>query len=253
MNLKKRRTAALVVWMGVVQPAAAQAPVPRVRFFASVDYFLGDGAKGGAESEGRKAAQSVLTAGYDSVSMEGKAEGGIGGRLGALWNPLASSGIVIGEDPFSLGIGGSVGFVEGPEVRVRLDAKSASQGDGRFTYDARTRFLRVLADARIRVPLRVGKMGLLLGAGLGLARGWVRANLTPSGSLESVGRDVEEQSWTGLAWEISPALEIPIGPVELSAGVRYADFPRLKRRGGSLAIVAPMDWNPFGLFVEAAF
>lgn len=229
-------------------------PPRRVRYYTTVEYFLKDGAGRKAADAAKPAQADILSFGYDSTSVETKARGGFGVRAGAFWQPFASRSLVLGEEPETFLIGGSLGYIGGPVVRQRLDAKSASQGDGSVSYVHRTYFLRALAEAQARLPVNE-RLGLRLGMGVGLAHARSRASLSMSGSLASVSgvTGSERRSWTGLTWELSPSLSVPWGRRDLTLGLRYADFPRFKAKENSTAVMDSLDWNPWGFFLSASF
>lgn len=202
------------------EPRVEEFSGPRVRYFASADFFLPGSAADGLKSDLSKAAP------YSRVETGP----GVGLRGGALYRLT-----------HGLGLGASLGYLRGPDSQILLEAPGGSAAGERTSV-----FSRALLETRYEFPLGE-HWSARLGAGFGYAR--ASAQESCSGTLAASCAAAQSASWGGLSWEAGPALALRLGGAELTLGARYASFPRFK---GSAAM-SEFKWNAPGLLLGIEF
>jgi hypothetical protein len=213
-----------------------------VKGFMRLDAWVREEAYKADHEQARASVPGFLSIGYDSASASAKETGGMGLRGGLLW--------LSRERPVAMG--GSVGYVLGPEQELTLNAVDAAAEDGRRHTLMETDFLRVMFEAQARATL-ARRVELRVGGGAGLAKGRIRRNVGNSGSFVSAlqyeASRSNARSWDGLAWEVSPALAFLGEETELELGLTYAYFPALAADGGFNAF----EWSPLGVHLKFEF
>jgi opacity protein-like surface antigen len=218
------------------RPAPARPYVPRpARLFWQVDFWTKDGAFEEDEEAVRRFVEALPGAGYTGASGSVSTSGGLGFRFGLL-KPTRSG----------IDLGGSVGYVLGPEQEVRIRGSGSPSGAGELQSRAETDFFRAMLEAQKELPL-LGRVALRLKAGLGLASGRIRAEDRASGSfvtaLGFAAADDYSRRWNGPTWEFVPSLLLKGRGVDVEVGAGLAGFPTMKEDGD----FNEFRWRPIGL------
>ena len=105
-----------------------------------------------------------------------------------------------------------------------------------------------------------GKMELRLGAGIGVASGKLedsyedRTIFDPTyfgPTPDNLVQTDESKKWTGVTWEIGPALAYAGDRVDVEIGLVYSSFPKMKEDQNKS--LAEFKWNPIGIRLGVAF
>lgn len=232
------------IWSEEPEEPAARAPyIPRPpRFTWQLDIWTRDGAFEDDEDAVKDFFQQTLpAAGYTSGTASVETSGGIGFRFGA-----------IKPTRWGLDLGGSLGYVIGPDQEIKVAGRGASPGSGELSSRVETDFIRALAEAEKEFPLNRW-MRLRLKAGLGFALGWIRAEDRASGSFVTgfgfAPEDDYSRSWSGLTWEFMPSLVFEGKTVDVEVGIGYAGFPTMKENDD----FNEFEWTPAGLRLGLEF
>jgi hypothetical protein len=129
---------------------------------------------------------------------------------------------------------------------------SASAGNARATEKIDTSFVRALVEFQNTVPLG-RQVALRFKGGIGVAQGRIESDQTYSGTFVTILGAPRSYSasdkWTGITWEIGPALVITGEKIDLDIGLSYAGFPKLKENDD----FTEFDWSALGIQVAIGF
>lgn len=197
---------------------AAKPAKRKWRLFAGLDYMSSGDAAGGARGAGRFEVANFKKAGYAEAGSDAKAKGALGIRVGAM-RSLPYKG---------MSGGASLGFVDGPNVSDRVWAKDPVLGWEDCIYEQHTRMLRVMGE--IRQSIRLAGTRGFLGGGVGFMKARTRHDGYISGTNAAYNHRVEHltRDWSGLTWEISAGIVVPVGRRELTLGPRFSGFPNMQ-------------------------
>lgn len=220
----------------------AHDPKKLVKGFMRLDTWVREKVYEQDKADAAAAVPGYLSIGYDSASAAAKETGGLGMRGGVFW--------LSRKRPVALG--GSVGYVLGPDEEVTLNAVSDFAEDGRQQKLVETDFMRVMLEAQTRTPL-TRRTELRIGGGVGLARGRIRQDTGNAGSfvsaLEYPASQSNTRTWDGVTWEVSPALAFIGEVMQVELGLSYALFPSMDADNTFNAF----DWSPVGLHLKFEF
>jgi hypothetical protein len=204
----------------------------QLRVNVSFDYFDVGDFKDAFEDDTDEKVSQVNSLGF-SATGHTKTDPGVGGRAGATYDF---------KNNFYLG--GSVGYID--NLRAQQTATLASGAEA-AEENTKVHFYRYLVEAGRRFPMS-DQWGFKVGVGAGLAQGHADIDSNISGVVN--GSKSASKSWSGFAWEVSPALYFNASSsTELSVGVRYAQFPSLDASDDNVKI----RWDTFGLFAGITF
>ena len=211
----------------------------RGRFYLGLDVFtVADGGDQWKKDNDASIDSLVNVTGYDSASYKMTTTAGLGGRLGVRF-PFSSDE--------NANWGGSVGYVKGPASDTDFTADSTIVGRGIANEKIDTSFIRLLLEVSKSFPIGSGSTRFSIGAGVGAAQGKIEDKTTYAGSFVTslgAGNESANKTWTGVTWEINPALTFPSGTTLIELGVRMAGFPVLKKSD----TWSKFSWNPFGVY-----
>jgi hypothetical protein len=207
-------------------------PGRKARVFGQLEYWLeGDAYEGESRlvDEAVEDPFSPYFEGAKDVST------GFGGRMGVMV-PAASG----------LAMGGSLGYIRGPKGEFKVtDGLVPPDDEAKWTLE--TTFLRLMFEMKKDIAIS-DKAALRLGFGLGFAKGSIDQEYREIGPGYSSTAD-SSSSWTGLSWEISPALAFNAGSNRVELGVMYAGFPKLNKKDN----FEEFEWKPFGFRIAMEF
>lgn len=234
MNRKSlhRRIAILAVGVFVIAGGAAQRgfAMENAKFFTQLDTFLPGNATDGPDDFAQHSADGLGAAGYTSSSFNTDANSGYGIRVGVM-APVRS-----------IELGGSLGYVMAPKVTTHIDGNSTLLGNGSTDREKKGQYIRLLAEGRKKWAFN-DAWSFNLGAGVGVAQGHTKDDVSNSGSITS-GKGGSENKF-GFTWEISPSVSFK----RYDLGIRYAGFPKINGSDN----VADFKWSTIGFFLGANF
>lgn len=216
----------LISSLAIVSVARAEDSKEGLQLFGAIEYW----APGDVDEEIEKDYDDIIDA-VGNGSNEIETSGGVGARFG--FRSIVSDG--------RFDWGGSVGYVQGPEIEATLETFSPAVNS---KQTVETNFIRVLLEGAGRIPLGK-KVTLRLGAGAGIGRGKVEDEVDVVG----VGSVSGSETKTAFTWEVSPAFLIHTGSVDVELGARYSQFPKIKETDDTVEI----DWETFGVYAGVAF
>jgi hypothetical protein len=222
----------IVVTLAVVLAATASAAFGAegegrgVQVFGTVDYY-GAGDIDEDVEDNYNRLLDLAGNGRNDISTSN----GIGARLGVR--------TTIADGAFD--VGASAGYVLGPEIEAEFESFSPV---ARTEETIKTEFIRVLVEIGGRIWVS-DTVAIRLGGGVGLGQ----SKMTDDFSATGVASRSREEKETGVTWELSPAMLIQRGKMDIEIGARYAQFPKIEKTNDTYEI----DWTPFGFYVGLAF
>lgn len=219
---------ALALWAFAAGPLKAESGM---RVIPGIETFSAVGAADVLTKDLKAAGQTLVdNIGYDSSAGTLITKAPLGAKLTLLFP--------VEEDLY---LGASAGHTFGPNSAGTITAESTLVGQGKYTYNRRASFTRVLAEIYKRVPMSDSSC-VFMGGGAGLAIGTVRDVLIPSGSVVQLGAERQSagKTWTGYAWEAY----IGIGYGIFSFGAKIVGFPAFKGNDD----LSELKWGAFGVF-----
>lgn len=233
------------LWFTLASGTAAAAGAPakekrKIKYYASYDYYLPGTSGDGLRDFNTALASNLSSKGFTNIDSHVDKRGGVGFRVGALY-PL---------DRYAF-IGGSLGYIVGPNVSSQLTANNPGVGTGSASINENVVLLRAMGETSLRFPFG-GRYAFNLGTGWGISVGKIEQTCTAAGTLVGTNTctaSATSRSWTGITFTLAPSLSYRLDRTELNLAVRYASIPRFGGKDG----IAPVDWKTVGLSFGASF
>lgn len=212
----------------------------KTKYYVAYDYYLPGTSGDGLRDFNTTLAGNLDADGFTDIASHVDKKGGVGFRVGAL-HPL---------DPHAF-LGGSLGYIVGPNVSSQLTANSPGVGTGSATINENVGLLRAMVETSLRFPLGE-RCAFNLGTGWGLSFGKIEQTCTGAGTLAGTtacSSAAESRTWTGVTFDLTPSLSYRLDRAEVNLSLRYTSIPRY----GGTASIAPIDWKTVGMALGASF
>ena len=242
--------AAPAVGEGPAKAEPGRVVLGKGKFFGAVEWF--DPGDAYDTFQLNLPVQSVVVNQFTNQAIS--KSGGFGGRLGMIY-PIK---VTYPVEVTRAGLGFSLGFIHGPAADITVDLGSLGIGTGTGQVTANSSFYRLMLEFVKDIPLSSKGATFRLGAGAGLAIGELTTNIDAPGLAASALSTISTQqpvqgttivSWTGLSWELSPAITFYKGGTEFWLGLRYEVLPKLQGNNGQVAF----EWNATGFYLGFGF